>query len=473
VSGTARGRRGRKPRITAFRAGLILIAAAVLATYVAFGGSFPWESTYELKAVVASGNELHSRTPVRVGGVDVGKVSEIKRGRGGTAVVTLALDDKALPIHSDATLKVRPRIFLEGNFFVDLLPGSPSAPTVESGHTIPIAQTATPVQLDQVLSALQRGTRDNLTVLVHELGAALDKGGAEAVRRSLPHWAPAFRDAAITAEAFRGHVPHDLSGFIADAEKTTRALSSRDTQLADLVSGLDRTVEALASRRAQLEASLPELAGTVREAGPAFVALNGLFPTARAFVREARPGLRAAPATLRLANPLLGQVQGLLGPAELPALIRVGDPAIRSLARLQPHLRSLMQQLYPATECARRIVVPTLKTPVNDPPHTTGDPPYAELLHGWVGLASAYQNFTGDGHAVRYHAGFGDQTITTGQLSNLAEPLVGLTQEPLLGSRPKNPGKLPPTRFDQPCIKQTRPNLTAATGPAEGAKGIK
>jgi phospholipid/cholesterol/gamma-HCH transport system substrate-binding protein len=464
--------RAQRPRITTFRAGLILIAASVLAFYIAFGGGFPWESSYELRAVVASGNELHSRTPVRIAGVDVGRVAEVKRGPGGTAIVTLALDDSALPIHSDATLKVRPRIFLEGNFFVDLQPGSPAAPTVDSGHMIPISQTATPVQLDQVLSSLQRSTRDNLTTLVHELATALEKGGAQALRRSLSQWSPAFTQGAIAAEAVRGRNLHDLSGFIADAERTTRALSSRGTQLADLVSGLDLTVEALDSRRSQLEASMPELAGVVHEAGPAFVALNGLFPTARAFVREVRPGLRTAPATLRLANPLLGQLQGLLAPAELPALIRVGDPAIRSLARLQPHLRDLMTQLYPVTECARRIVVPTLKTPINDPPLSTGDPIYAELLHGWVGLASAYQNFTGDGHAVRYHAGFGDQTLTTGQVAGLSEPLVGLTQEPLLGSRPKSPGQLPPTRSDQACMAQRPPNLNAATGPAEKTQAL-
>ena len=465
----ARARR-RNQRVTPFRAGLFLILLAVATTYWAFGGSLPWQSPYELKAVVASGNELHSRTPVRIAGVDVGKVEEVKRGPGATAIVTLALEDNALPIHSDATLKVRPRIFLEGNFFVDLQPGSPGAPVVDSGHTIPIAQTATPVQLDQILSSLQRSSRDDLTGVVHELATALSNGGAQTFKRSIKHWAPAFTQGAIAAQALRGRDLHDLSRFIADAERTTRAVSTRRSQLADLVTGLDLTVEALASRRTQLEASLPELAGTIREAGPAFVALNGLFPTARAFVREARPGLRAAPATLRLANPLLAQLQGILAPAELPALISAGDPAIQSLARLGPHLRDLMGQVYPVSECLRKVVVPTLKTKIVDPPLSTGDPVYAELFHGWVGLASAYQNFDGDGHAVRYHAGFGDQTITTGQVAGLSEPLVGLTQEPLLGSRPKSPGKLPPTRSDQACMKQTPPDLNGAqTGPAEKA----
>ena len=42
----------------------------------------------------------------------------------------MEIDEKGLPIHKDATLKIRPRIFLEGNFFVDLKPGSPSSPTL-------------------------------------------------------------------------------------------------------------------------------------------------------------------------------------------------------------------------------------------------------------------------------------------------------------------------------------------------------
>ena len=42
------------------------------------------------------------------------------------ATVKMEIKDKGLPLHEDATLKVRPRIFLEGNFFVDIQPGSPS-----------------------------------------------------------------------------------------------------------------------------------------------------------------------------------------------------------------------------------------------------------------------------------------------------------------------------------------------------------
>ena len=56
--------------------------------------------------------------------MNVGKVTSIEREPGSdTAIVTMEIDDKGLPIHKDATAKIRPRIFLEGNFFVDLQPG--------------------------------------------------------------------------------------------------------------------------------------------------------------------------------------------------------------------------------------------------------------------------------------------------------------------------------------------------------------
>ena len=74
----------------------------------------------------------------------------------------MEIESSGLPIHSDATLKIRPRIFLEGNWFVELQPGSPSAKTLSSGATLPITQTSDPVQLDQVLDALNTDTRANL-----------------------------------------------------------------------------------------------------------------------------------------------------------------------------------------------------------------------------------------------------------------------------------------------------------------------
>jgi phospholipid/cholesterol/gamma-HCH transport system substrate-binding protein len=456
-----RRRKGISP-IAAAAAATVVIA---LATYVAFGGSFPWQHDYEIHAVVRSANELQNRSPVRIAGVNVGKVKRVERGPGSTAIVTMAIDRSALPLHDDATLKIRPRLFLEGNFFVELNPGTPSAPNLHEGGTIPLAQTATPVQLDQILTSLKSGTRTDLKLFLHGLGRGL--GDGRAIHRVIPLMAPAFLRSAITADALQGEQPHDLSGLVTSAEKTTKALASRRTQLPVLVDALDRTLTTLAVRKNAVGASVAGLDKLSADARPAFAALNNLFPTARAFVREARPAVRAAPATLRLGLPLLDQAARLLAPDELPALIAELNPALHELRVLEPQLGTLLARLRPITECVRTNALPTLKKPVEDPPLSTGQPVYRDLLDVAVGLASASQNFTGDGPAVRYHAGFGDQLVTTGKAPSLTEPLVGLTSEPLIGSRPRYRGQTPPPfRPDVPCGSQKPVDLTAETGPA-------
>ena len=49
----------------------------------------------------------------------------------------MELKPSALPLHQDARLKVRSRIFLEGNFFVDLQPGTPASPELGDDDVIP------------------------------------------------------------------------------------------------------------------------------------------------------------------------------------------------------------------------------------------------------------------------------------------------------------------------------------------------
>jgi virulence factor Mce-like protein len=437
----------------------------VVATYIAFGGSLPWRQDYEIHAVVRSANELQNRSPVRIAGVNVGKVTRVERGPGSTAIVTMAIDRGALPLHADATLKIRPRLFLEGNFFVDLSPGTPAAANLPEGGTIPLAQTATPVQLDQILSSLKSGTRSDLKLLLHGLGEGFRD--ARTLRRVIPLMEPAFLRTAITAQALQGEQPGDLSGFVSSAEKTTRALASRRRQLPVLVDALDRTLTTLAVKRRALGDTVTGLDRLMTHAPAAFSALNGLFPTARAFVREARPAVRAAPTTLRLGLPLLDQAGRLLAADELPALVAQLNPPLHELRVLEPQLGTLLAGLRPITECVRTNALPTLKKTINDPPLSSGQPIYRELLDVAVGLASASQNFTGHGQAVRYHAGFGDQLVTTGKAPGLTEPLVGLTSEPLLGSRPRYRGQTPPPfRPGVPCGSQKPIDLDAETGPA-------
>ncbi|MDX6650662.1 MAG: phospholipid/cholesterol/gamma-HCH transport system substrate-binding protein [Solirubrobacteraceae bacterium] len=443
-------------------AGALAIAIVCAVTYLGFAKRLPWAGDWEIRAVFSSANELHANSPVRVAGVDVGRVTGVERGPGGTTVVTMAIDEEGRPLHADATAKIRPRIFLEGNFFVDLRPGTPGAAALDEGGVIPMSQTAIPVQLDEVLATLNSSTRDQLQDVVREYATALEGGGARALNRGYADWAGAFQGTAATAEALRGPRTHDLSRLVAAAGAVSATLAERRTELASLISGFNTTLGALADRRAEVGASVRGLAGLLRASPDALRAVDDAVPSLRRFTAQLRPSLRAAPATIDLAVPLLVQLRSLLSPGEVPALVADLRPAVRTLAGIEPRLGALFDLVTPVTECVRRNALPTLTSTLQDDHLTTGQPAWQELLHGMVGLASASQNFDGNGPSVRYHGGYGDQLFSTGSVPGLGT-LFGLSSQPLVGSRPAwpGPGRQPPFRPDVACSTQTPPNLAA------------
>ena len=85
------------------------------------------------------------------------------------------------------------RIFLEGNFYVDLHPGTPSAPILHSGATLPAANTAGPVQLDRVLSALTAERPGQPPDARAGASARRSIDAADAPRRTPPNQDPSVR----------------------------------------------------------------------------------------------------------------------------------------------------------------------------------------------------------------------------------------------------------------------------------------
>jgi virulence factor Mce-like protein len=233
---------------------------------------------------------------VRIAGVNVGKVVAVDHidGDRQAAMVKMRISDNGLPIHKDATAKIRPRIFLEGNFFVDLQPGSPSAPTISDGDTLPINQTSAPVQLDQILTSLQAPTRRDLQRLLDELSTGLDKTGGAGFNRSIRYWQPAYKNSAIVADAQLGEQPHDLGNYLKSSGQVAAALDRYPEQLKELITKLDVTANALAREQSNLSSAVAELPRTLHAGLPALAALNAAFPHVRRFVTDFRPGVRSS-----------------------------------------------------------------------------------------------------------------------------------------------------------------------------------
>src|SRR3954466_11078509 len=234
-------RRGRGG-VSTFTVGVVALVVTLVGVYLGFTKSIPFRHHYTVKAAFKSANNLRNAAPVRIAGVEVGKVTKIERARKGDngALVTREIQDKGRPLHPDATFKIRPRIFLEGNFFVDITPGT-SDKEVAKDHVFPVNQTAAPVQFDQVLTALQTDTREDLKTLLREYAAGLKGRGAKGFNASIKYWQPAYRDSAIVSEALLGENEHDLSGYVDRSGLVAGALDRNRQRLKDFITYFRRT----------------------------------------------------------------------------------------------------------------------------------------------------------------------------------------------------------------------------------------
>ena len=444
--------------MTPFKAGILALVLIATFTYFGFTKANPFSDPYVLKAAVGDARNLQARSVVRMAGVDVGRVTKVEPvpGSAPAALVTMELEEDALPLRRDARLKVRPRIFLEGNYFVDLQPGSPSAPELEDGDTLPRSQTAASVSTSEVLAVLQSDVRQDLRTLLFELGTQglIRGGGARGFNRAVPYFLPAYRRTALVNDALLGEDPtRDQHRLLRGQQRTLDALASNPATLGELVTDLNVTAAALAREDDALEASVPALRDTLRTALPALASLNEALPPLRAFAREAVPGVRSTTPTLNVAIPWIAQQRALMRESELKGLARALRGATPSLVKLNRSQVSFLGQARALASCANNVLTPWSSSPIpTAEPTNTGQQVRLQTFRGFVGLAGESRN--NDANTPYFHI----QTVAPTKLA----AANGGRLEPL---SPPNPGVPPPHRPDVPCETQDPPNLDAADAP--------
>ncbi len=492
-------------RIPSWAIGLVLVIVLAMAGYMAFAKELPWSHKFTVQAVFSSAQSIRPSSPVRIAGVNIGKVVKVEplvgadadeataqasgapaaatSGSGATgqqaAIVTMELDENALPLHEDSTFKLRPRLFLEGNYFVDLSPGSPNAAEVDDGHTFPVNQTAYSVQLDQVLTTLQGDVRADLQTFLDQFGNALTKyegsEGFQELYRSSPK---AFRYTSLVNEAFLGTESGDLQGVIRGLDRVVNGLGRNEVALQSLITNLDTFSGSFAAEDEALGEAIEVLPDVLTAAEPAYASLNSSFPQLRAFAREALPGVRSTPATLDASIPFVEQVRLLVSERELRGLTADLRPTIPELAKLADRSVDFFDATRSLSSCFNEVVIPWSQDTVEpvDPagayPHEPVGRVFEETAFGLAGIASESRSGDSNGQYIRVAAGGGANTVTIpngvpSQTGAGLQDAVGLTPFPILGSMPRiEDSAKTPFKPNSPCERQEPPNLQGGVGNA-------
>jgi virulence factor Mce-like protein len=454
---------GRKTPPNPVTIGAVVVLLIVALTYAVFHKRVPFTGRWTLRGEFSSTAQIRSGAPVRIAGVTVGSVTGTSRGPGTTAIVSMTINNAGQPIHSDATLEIHPRLFLEGGYYVQVDPGSPSAPVVHSGFTVPLGHTQIPVQFFTVLSTLDLPTRTALISSLHDLHIGLAGGGAQAYDQLTQQLPATFKSGAVVAQAFQGSAPNDVQHLIEGANGVSRALAAHDQALGGLLHSYAGVAGALAANTQALSAGIQQLDATLAATPPALTALRGVLPTLEQFSSDVRPALQQAPPVLNRTVLLLREIDALSQPAQLPTLIGLLHPVVQALPQLAGELEPLFRRLLPTVTCLNDQAVPALTATLDDGALSSGRPVWQDLVHALVGLGADAGNFDGNGNWSRFYGAVGPATLTV-------VPGIGqvLASSGYTGTRPQwnGPGGGAPFRPDVVCTTQKLGSLAAAAVPA-------
>ena len=454
-----------------FKTGVLAAIVILILTYLAYTKELPWSSEgYTATATFSNATTLRETSPVRIAGVNVGKVTSVEPD-GENAKVTFTVDPEGLPLHDDATITIRPRLFLGGNYFLDLRPGSPSAPDLPDGGSIPVTRTATAVELDQVLTGLQRPARKDLGDLLDGYGSALvDKptaknnigmdpdvvglSGAEAINKTFDYGGRAGKTSSQVSEALLGEQAGDLRGLIKASGSVFQQLASRESQLSDLITNFSITTGAFAAEATSLQDTLAQLAPTLEQAQDQLPEINATFPVLRAYARELTPSVKELPSTIRAGTPWLFQADKLMQKNELAGIVGDLHKATPDAVRRDEQPDRPARPARQAQPLPERRTRPDRRHVINDQ-FSTGQPNFRDFFYGAASEAGEGANFDGNGQFLRVQPGGGPVSV-----SEPYPPGVAAERHRELGSldRSRRSG---PSRSSPPRLRRSVPTSTA------------
>jgi phospholipid/cholesterol/gamma-HCH transport system substrate-binding protein len=322
----------------------------LLFLWVTFGGPTPFRAkTYEVLVPFNEATQLAEQSDVRISGVNVGKVQKIELAPNGKqALATTAINARYAPLPESTRAILRTKTLL-GETYIELTPGSRQGPELEDGGTLPEANVAESVQLDEIFRTFNAQTRAAFQEWMQEAAVAINGQGQNL------SYALGSLDSTVSefASLFRTLDSQSLavSQLFRNGATTFQALRGREGQLADLIQSSDAVFQTTARRDRDIEALfrafptfldesrltfarlkgfsqnadplMRQLVPAAEELSPTLVALSKLAPESKAFFEGLGPVIKRAPTGFAALRTIFRD--------EFPPLLRAVDPFIRNL----------------------------------------------------------------------------------------------------------------------------------------------
>ncbi len=226
-----------------FKVGLFVIfAMAFLVVMVVKAGDYKLKPGYTIRLVFNSVSGVEAGSPIRLAGVEVGEVRDIRVIRdeaGETKVEVMAWISQGVNIEEDAKLRVSTLGFL-GDKYIEILPGSAGASIISAGGSL---SGKTTYAMDDILSSGQRligkmeTTIDNFNEVVTDEKFKNSVRGtfvnAEQVGKNLNQASADIKEAAESAKIILGRVK-DGQGTVGKLLKDDKIAKDLELFVADI-----------------------------------------------------------------------------------------------------------------------------------------------------------------------------------------------------------------------------------------------
>ena len=279
---------------------------------------------------------LIKNVDVRASGLPVGTVRDVEvdeqRGR---ALATIELESRYAPLAGDSRAILRRKTLL-GETFVEIAPGSASAPKLPDGGRLDDSRVAGTVELDEIFQTYDPNTRRAFKIWQRELGTALGNRG-ESLNNALGQL-PEFAENGADLLGVLDEHESALRGLVRDTGEVYSALSQDERQLRRLITGSHGVFRQTAAEREDLATAFQIFPTFLFESKATLERLESFSANTRPLVRDLRPVMRELRPTVRSVRAIA---------PDLKRFFRNFDQQITASRRGLPALRETLDETRP------------------------------------------------------------------------------------------------------------------------------
>jgi phospholipid/cholesterol/gamma-HCH transport system substrate-binding protein len=316
-----------------------LVVAIIAIGVLMFCGGGGTEYTVRMQTA----NQLVKGNPVKVGGLAVGEVTDIKLSEDNQADIKVTINDDFAPLRRGSTITVRQESLPSvANRYLSLHPGPNNSEEIPDGGVVDVDQTTNVVDLDQLFNTLDPKARKGLQGVLRGFGTWY-VGQSDNLQETFKYLAPSLGNLSRVMEEL-ARDQKTFESLIVNGAKATGAIAARRDDLAELVTNGTGFARALGAENEGLDQTLAALPDVLEEGSVTFknlrsalVPLNELTDVSKPQIKGLAPFLRRFAHLFGTMRPTFEDLRGLVNQPgsqnDSVDLMRI-SPALERISRV-------------------------------------------------------------------------------------------------------------------------------------------